>query len=180
MRKIAVSVCAIMAAVLSCSSCCVGQFAAINKCIDFNNNLTNNKIVNAVVSYFLLPFEFSIGGFLDILIGNTVEFWNGSNPFAATQTIQGEDGNLYALTPNGNGGYVITCEATQQSLELSFDRQSRTWSAAQNGQEQKLFTMTDENSMVVYAADGEHTVALDEAGLQTCKQLLTGHCYELN
>lgn len=180
MRKIAISVCAIMATVLSCSSCFVGQYAVINKCIDFNNSLTGNKFVNAVVAYFLVPFEFSIGGLLDTLIGNTVEFWNGSNPFAATQMIQGEDGNLYALTPNGNGGYVITCEANQQSMTFNFDKQTRTWSAAQNGQEQKLFTMTDENTMVVYAADGEHTLALDEAGIQTCKQLLTGHCYELN
>lgn len=150
----------------SLTSCFVGSYSCLNKCWNFNNTMTGNKYVNAIVSYVLAPFEFSIGGFLDTVVLNTIEFWTGSNPLAATQIVTGQDGQLYAVAPNAEGGYTVTCQQTGQQMEYLFDQETRTWTAAFDGQEVKLFTLTDDQHAVVAMADGqEMNVTLDEQGL---------------
>ena len=42
-----------------------------------------------------------------MIILNTVEFWTGSNPLQAATTVQGQNGHLYTISPDQNGGYVI-------------------------------------------------------------------------
>ena len=150
----------------SLTSCFVGSYSCLTKCWNFNNTMTGNKYVNAIVSYVLAPFEFSIGGFLDTVVLNTIEFWTGSNPLAATQIVTGQDGQLYAVSPNGEGGYLVTCQQTGEQMQYLFDQETRTWTAAFDGQEVKLFTLTDEQHAVVAMADGQEIdVTLNEQGL---------------
>lgn len=161
----------VAALLLACSaptltSCFVGSFSCLNKMWAWNTNLTGNKYVNAILSYVLSPFEMLIGGLLDPLVFNTIEFWTGSNPLAATQMIQGENGMLYAVAPDANGGYIVTCQQTGQQMQYLFDQETRTWSAAFEGMEVKLLSMVDEQNAVAYVDGQALAVTLDEQGIE--------------
>lgn len=161
-----------LAAAPTLTSCFVGSYSCLNKMWEWNNNLTGNKYLNAILAYVLAPFEFTIGGFLDPLIFNTIEFWTGSNPMAATQIVTGQDGLLYAVAPNGQGGYTVTCQQTGQQMEYIFDQQNRAWSAAFDGMNVKLFTLTQEPSVVLCSFNGqEMNVSLDEQGLMALEAI---------
>lgn len=148
------------------TSCFVGSFSCTNAMWQWNSTLTDNKFVNAIVAFILAPFEGMIGGLVDPLIFNTIEFWTGSNPLSATQTVMGKDGMLYAVAPDSNGGYIVTCQQTGQQMQYLFDKESRTWSAAFDGMEVKLLQMVSQTEANVYMADGQQmNVSLDADGL---------------
>lgn len=168
----------VAALLLACSaptmtSCFVGSFSCTNKLWNLNN-LTGSEIVNAVIGFILGPFETSIGVTLDTIIFNTYEFWTGSNPLAATRVMQGNDGQLYAVSPDGNGGYNVVNQETGEQMQYAFDKQTRTWSIVANGTEVKLFAMTDENNVTAYVNGQELTVSLDEQGLAMLQQAQDG------
>lgn len=154
------------------TSCFVGSFSCLNKMWEWNQNLTGNKYIDAILAFVLAPFEFSIGGFLDPVLFNTIEFWTGSNPLAATQVVKGQNGQLYAVAPDANGGYVVTCQQTGQQMQYLYDSESRTWSAAFDGMEVKLMTIVDAENAVVYMTDGQQMdVALNDEGIKALEQL---------
>lgn len=181
MKKIKITVCAILASMsLMCSSCAVGSFAVLNKCYEFNNTITPNKYINAVVSFFLYPFETGIGGFIDTVILNTVEFWTGSNPLAEVVTVKATDGTYYAVAPTENGGYSITNQANGQTLALNFEKGSRTWTAECDGMSKKLITLVDENNAIVYDAEGNaKNITLDEVGVMACQQIAASSNFDM-
>lgn len=149
------------------SSCFVGSFAAFKACTKFNNTLTGNKIVNAIVAYVLFPFETSIGlGLIDCVFLNTIEFWTGSNPLAESVTVKASDDALYAVAPSQDGGYTITNKGTNAELNLVFDEYSKTWSAECAGVSQKLMTMVDENNAIVYYEGRPMNVELSQEGVE--------------
>ena len=175
MKKNFVLVAAALACTSMFSSCAVGSFSALNWCFNFNNTLTPNKYVNAVVSWILSPFEFMIGGFADMIILNTVEFWTGSNPLQAATTVQGQNGHLYTISPDQNGGYVILDNTTEQQMALLFDKDSRTWTAEFDGMSTRVITLVDEQNAIVYTQSGEAmNITLDEAGLLACQNAVLG------
>ena len=90
------------------SSCFVGKYGLWNKYISWQNNMTNNKYVNAIVGLILVPIVGSICTLVDVLVLNSIEFWSGTNPMAAnnigkTQQVMGQDGRYYAVTTLKNG-----------------------------------------------------------------------------
>lgn len=154
------------------TSCFVGSYSCLNKMWAWNNSLTDNKYLNAILAYVLAPFEFSIGGLLDPVLFNTIEFWTGSNPLASTQMVMGQDGQLYAVASDGKGGYVVTCQETGQQIQYLFNAQEREWTAAFDGMEVKLFKMTDDPSVVLCTMNGqEMNITLDEQGLMALQDM---------
>lgn len=94
MKKISLKVAAcFLAANFLFSSCFVGKYALWNKYINWQNNMTSSKFVNAIVGFFLVPIVGGICQFVDILVLNTIEFWSGNNPMASnigkTQQVMG-------------------------------------------------------------------------------------------
>ena len=65
------------------SSCFVGKYGLWNKYIDWQNHMTSNKFVNAIVGFILVPIVGSICTLCDVLVLNTIEFWSGDNPVAS-------------------------------------------------------------------------------------------------
>lgn len=145
MKKCAYLVAAVLMAV-QLSSCAIGSYACFNKVNDFNTNLTGNKFVNGVVGYFLAPIDLGVAGFLDVVIFNTMEFWTGSNPMAATQIVTGEDGMHYALATDKKGGYTVTCQETGKVVDARFDQYARTWTIMSEGEVVSQFAMTSPTS----------------------------------
>lgn len=130
------------------SSCAIGSYACFNKVNDFNTNLTDNKFVNGIVGYFLAPIDLGVAGFIDVVILNTMEFWLGSNPLAATQVVTGEDGLHYAIASDKKGGYIVTCKETGKEVDCLFDQYARTWSIQSEGETISQFAMTSNHSFV--------------------------------
>lgn len=156
------------------SSCAVGSFSAMNWCFNLNNTLTGNKYLNAVIGFILSPFEFTIGGFVDCVILNTVEFWTGSNPMAATEVVLGTDGTYYAITPDKNGGYLITNQTTGQELALQFEASTKTWTAVFEDNKVQLFSLKDENHAIVNTPNGQTMeISLNEAGLVAYNEMMS-------
>lgn len=158
------------------TSCFLGTFSCMNSMLEWNENISDNRYIAALVSIVLGPVELSIGSLLDIVIFNSMEFWTGSNPMAATEVVGGQDGNTYAIAPNGKGGYLVTCQQTGQQMEYLFDAYTRTWSASMEGQTVKLFTLTTPHTAQVYGQHGDIlTVSLSREGLYACQQAFTDH-----
>jgi hypothetical protein len=57
--------------------------------------MTNNKFVNAIAAFILVPNAGTISTLCDVLVLNSIEFWSGSNPIASnvgkTRQVMGED-----------------------------------------------------------------------------------------
>lgn len=149
------------------TSCYIGSFGCLNKMLEWNEGMTDNRYISALIAVVIGPIEFMVGGFLDIVIFNTMEFWTGSNPVAATQIVQGQDGRLYAIAPNAEGGYIVTCQQTGQQVEYLFDAQTHTWSLRCEGETMELFTMTapDEAQVRIPGSDDLMAISLDEQGI---------------
>ena len=82
MKKLTLSVCAIMLAGAFLFSSCIGSFALSNKVLSWNQQI-GNKFVNEIVffGFWILP-VYEITMLADAVILNSVEFWSGSNPIA--------------------------------------------------------------------------------------------------
>ena len=157
--------------IVTFNSCAVGSFKTLNACWDFNNSVSSNKYLNAIIGFILIPFEVTIGGFCDVVIFNSVEFWTGSNPLAATKIVHGNDGTDYAISPMKGGGYMIKNLATNAKMELQFEASTRTWTAVTENVSVKLFSLVDDSHAIVYLPTGESMeVALTEEGIMAYKE----------
>lgn len=173
MKKNSIMIVALLATSSLTQSCAVGSFSALNTVYRLNTNMTNNKYVNAIVSFVIYPFETYVGGIIDLLILNTIEFWTGSNPLKPTQLVKNRQGHACTVAPTANGGYIITNMATDQIVNLIFEEATRTWSIDIDGVVSKLMTLVDKDNAIIYTIDGKcHHISLDEEGVENCRQLI--------
>lgn len=156
------------------TSCFVGSFGCMNKMFEWNYEVSDNRYIAALIGIILGPIEFAVGGFLDTVIFNSMEFWTGSNPMASTQVVQGSDGQFYAVASNGQGGYTVTCQQTGERVEYLFDAQTHTWSLDLDGQCIKLFTLTAPNEAQVYVTGMGQTMSinLDQEGIMAYEAMV--------
>lgn len=69
---------------------CYGSFNLTKKVYNWNGSLGNKWVVELVfLACYVVP-VYSIAGFIDVVILNTIEFWTGNNPMAST--IKSDDG----------------------------------------------------------------------------------------
>ena len=82
MKKVSLKVIVCLLAGSIMFSSCIGSFSLFNKYAAWQKDMTNNKFINAIVGFFLMPIVGGITLFVDYVILNTVEFWSGENPVA--------------------------------------------------------------------------------------------------
>ena len=145
-KKLVVAAAVLLSGSLMFSSC-IGSFGLTNKLFSWNKGV-GEKWVNEVV---FVAFE----------------FWTGSNPMADNvKHIKGENGN-YLVESNQNG-YVITDEATQEKVELTYNSEENSWAV----EGVTFMTFVDDNHVSVYAGEGEMvTIEKSEAGLMAYKAM---------
>ncbi len=181
MKKISLSVAAlVMAGSMLCSSC-IGSFALFNGYEKWQCNMTGSKIVNGIVGLILQPIVGSITLFVDAVVLNTIEFWSGSNPLAANteQQIQGADGRYYLVRTTRNG-YKITAPDGEVTY-LRHDKKTDSWNLVQNGESRELFRYNADGTIQATLQSGETiTVSNDEAGLQAVQQAVVADSYFAN
>ena len=88
---------ALVAIFLPVSTGCFGQFALTRKVYRFNRDLSGDRWIRWFGFLLMnVVWIYAAAGAIDLGFANSIEFWGGSNPFAA-----GEWGTRYAYGPNG-------------------------------------------------------------------------------
>jgi len=101
---------------------CYGSFAFTKKVYDFNGQISNKWVNEAIFFVFGGPvYGFTV--FADAVVLNTIEFWTGSNP-VASNTLEQQDqaGNKLIATKIPGGALeltVIKADGTVNSMTLT-------------------------------------------------------------
>ena len=164
---------------LLCSSVtftsCIGSFRLSNKVLSWNKQVSNSKFVNEVVffCFWVLP-VYEVTAIADILVVNSIEFWSGDNPLAENEiekSVHGQKGEY--LVRYKRNGYRIINRNTKTSVDLIYDKESKTWSAMAKNKPVEFMTFLDDNTVRVYLPGGKTmNVELSESGVATFKDLI--------
>ena len=84
-----------------------------------------------------------------------------------TQQVQGKDGLIYAVTTLKNG-YEIKTPAGETVL-LSYNKDSNSWSMTQNGQTQEIFRFNADGTISATMNNESRVFALTEQGVNEAR-----------
>lgn len=161
MKKFKIAVAAILLAGTSMTfSSCLGSFQMTKNVISWNKQV-GNKFVNELVfvAFWILPvYEFT--SLADLLVINSIEFWNGENPIkpiASTKSIKTENGN-YRIDCDKKG-YTITNESTREKTRMEFIEDSNSWAVIGSDNQPHVFmTFIDQEHVKMIKANGEFDI----------------------
>jgi hypothetical protein len=174
MKKISlkVAVC-LLAGNFLLSSCFVGQYGLWNKYIGWQNKMTDNKYVNAIVGFILVPIVGTICTLADVTVLNSIEFWTGDNPIHAnigkTKQVMGSDGRYYAVTYLKNGYEVKAPNG--DVTNFIHDAETDSWSMEQNGVKKEIFRFNGKNSIKSFINGESKEFTLNEAGVYEARMM---------
>lgn len=134
MKKKSLKVAALLLCGALLTSSCIGSFSLFNNYEKWQCSMTENKFVNAIVGFFLQPIVGGVCLFVDALVLNSIEFWTGDNPVAATgkvQKVMGEDGVLYTITTTKTGYEVKSPDG--KIVLFNHDADTDSWTMTRNG-----------------------------------------------
>ena len=162
-----------------CSSC-IGSFKLWNGLKEWNQGI-GNKFVNELVFIALniVPVD-GVAYFADVVVLNTIEFWSGSNPVASNEVkeVKGENGN-YLVASNENG-YTITNKEDNQSLDLVYNKENKSWNAVTESENFELVKMNDDGTATINMQNGTSmTVTPDSEGIASVRAASMGVSFAL-
>ena len=162
-----------------CSSC-IGSFKLWNGLKEWNQGI-GNKFVNELVFIALniVP-VYGVAYFADVVVLNTIEFWSGSNPVASNEVkeVKGENGN-YLVASNENG-YTITNKEDNQSLDLVYNKENKSWNAVTESENFELVKMNDDGTATINMQNGTSmTVTPDSEGIASVRAASMGVSFAL-
>ena len=162
-----------------CSSC-IGSFKLWNGLKEWNQGI-GNKFVNELVFIALniVP-VYGVAYFADVVVLNTIEFWSGSNPVASNEVkeVKGENGN-YLVASNENG-YTITNKDDNQSLDLVYNKENKSWNAVTESESFELVKMNDDGTATINMQNGTSmTVTPDSEGIASVRAASMGVSFAL-
>lgn len=179
MKKVNVKVLALAMAGTLVMNSCIGSFSLFNKYAKWQCTMSDNKFLNAIVGFILMPIVGSITLVVDSLVLNTIEFWTGENPMAdnigKTQKILGGDGRYYAVKTLKDGYEITTPDG--QIVKFLYDKQNDAWLQVQNGETKEMFRFNGDGTIKVTTPEGQMDVALNEAGLYQVQMTVSGGNY---
>ena len=151
-------------------SSCIGSFKLWHGVKEWNEGL-GNKFVNELVFIALniVP-VYGVAYFADVVVLNTIEFWTGSNPSASNEVkeVKGENGT-YLVQTNENG-YTITNKADNQSMDLVYNKENKTWSAVTGTESVDLIQLNDNGTATINMQNGTFmTVVPDMQGVASVR-----------
>ena len=154
---------------LLCSSC-IGSFKLWSGLKEWNQGI-GNKFVNELVFIALniVP-VYGVAYFADVVVLNTIEFWTGSNPVASNEIkeVKGEHGN-YLVASNENG-YTITNKEDNQSLDLVYNKDNKSWNAVTESESFELVKMNEDGTATINMQNGTSmTVVPDSEGIASVR-----------
>ncbi len=117
------------------STGCFGEFQLTRKLYSWNDSATDNKFVKTLLFYAMAIVPvYAVGGFLDVVVFNLIEFWGGSNPLAMNDgeveerqfAYNGEEYNMI-VTKNQFTVIPLTGDKAGERQVLRFDPEIYTW-----------------------------------------------------
>tara|TARA_R110002049_G_scaffold271718_2_gene448938 strand:- start:3299 stop:3865 length:567 start_codon:yes stop_codon:yes gene_type:complete len=155
-----------MAALLLTQTGCLGTFAVTKNLLEFNNSVTNDKIVNNLIFWAMniVP-VYSIAVLVDAVVLNLIEFWTGTNPIAMNEG----DIQEQFITHNGVD-YKVTATKNQFQFEkvvgnelvdlgaVAFTSDDMVWNYEYNGEVNPIVQINDDNSVTYFTENGTATV----------------------
>lgn len=163
-------VCAVLAGSMLFTSC-IGSFKLWNNLKDWNQDVSNSKFVNELlfIALHIVP-VYEIAYLADALVLNSIEFWSGSNPVASNETkeVKGENGD-YLVTTTENG-YTITHKGDNQSMNLVYNEETKTWNAVTATENIELIRMNENGTVSLNMQNGTSmTVMPDMQGVASAR-----------
>jgi len=148
---------------------CYGSFQLIQKVHKFNGTF-GNKFVNELgfLVMNIIP-VYGVAGFIDVVVLNTIEFWSGKNPAAASNdtvvpldeksslTLRGEDGTI-TLTSRTEAGVTKYVFEKGTDGTLVKDMQGKTLARC---------AMTPDGGMKIYDGSGKFIAECSAAQVQS-------------
>lgn len=142
----------------SATTGCIGKsntFCLFNGVLKWNKTASDNEWINELIFLGLniIP-VYGISLFADVIVFNSIDFWTGDNPMKGlVSNVEGTDeqGNAYAIVPNGNGTATLTykdqvCTLTRNGDAVAVSKDGvYLGSFAQNG---SLITFTGADGTV--------------------------------
>lgn len=164
---------------LLCSSC-IGSFKLWGGLKEWNQGI-GNKFVNELVfiALHIVP-VYEVAYFADVVVLNTIEFWTGSSPIASNEVkeVKGENGN-YLVASNENG-YTITNKEDNQSLDLVYNKENKSWNAVTESESFELVKMNDDGTATINMQNGTSmTVTPDSEGIASVHAASMGVSFAL-
>ena len=90
-----------------------------------------------------------VASFADVLVLNSIEFWTGSNPVAASNEVKvvknnaGENVQISAI----ENGYSLTNGTNE--LQLIYNEAEMTWNAVYENQSTEIVKIIDDNNALL-------------------------------
>ncbi len=173
MKKINLQVVVLLLIGCLATSSCIGSYSLFKKYTSWQLRMTNNKYVNAIVSWFLDIICIPVTLLVDNLVLNTIEFWSGENPIQAnigkTKTVIGEDGKTYAVTTLKDG-YEVKNE-NGEVVNFTHNSDTDSWSVEQNGEKKELFRYNGDGTIQTEINGESKTLSLNEAGVYQARMM---------
>ena len=145
---------------------CFGSFELVKKIYDFNDGISDNKIVKTLFFYLLniIP-VYGISALLDVVIFNLIEFWGGSNPLAMEageieEQLMTVNGKVYKVTATKNKmsfAQLINGDAVDMG-DLVFSDESKSWNFEKDGVSEELVSINADNTVDFATAEGVQNV----------------------
>ena len=162
-----------------CSSC-IGSFKLWGGLKEWNQGI-GNKFVNELVfiALHIVP-VYEVAYFADVVVLNTIEFWTGSSPIASNEVkeVKGENG-IYLVASNENG-YTITNKEDNQSLNLVYNKENKSWNAVTESENFELVKMNDDGTATINMQNGTSmTVTPDSEGIASVRAASMGVSFAL-
>ena len=141
---------------------CYGSFSLTKKVYNWNGSFGNKWVSELVfLACYVVP-VYSIAGFLDVVILNSLEFWTGSNPVASSVTSQ--DGTTVAFNQEKNEmtvsyagkSFTITREEGKSTVK---DANGTVLAHAVSNADGSM-TITDANGTVLNTVSGSDVSAM--------------------
>ena len=135
--------------------------------------MSKHKFVNELVffCFWVVP-VYEVTTIADLLVVNSIEFWDGSNPLAQVEqekNIKGKKAEY--LVRYKTNGYRILNRRTNTSVDLIYDKEHKTWSAMSKGKAVEFMTFVDDNKVKIYLPKGKTMeVELSESGMEQFRQ----------
>jgi len=167
---------------------CIGSFSAFNGLREWNENVTDNKFGNEIIfiALWVIP-VYQIASLGDLVIFNTIEFWDGTNPIAMEEgdkeekIVKGKK-STYAITATKNKFKIKVVKGKHlgTTSELVYETNDQSWSLVKESGEKIKLTSLKKGFRMVHLPNGSSFELNEAMNMETKKIYVKSKLYDYN
>jgi len=160
---------------------CIGSFSAFNGIKDWNQSVTDNKFGNELIflALWIIP-VYQIAAFGDLVVFNTIEFWDGTNPIAMnegekeTKVVKGKK-STYAVTATKNKFHIEIIEGKHKGsiTELAYETSDKSWNLIKKEGKKIKLTSLKKGIQMVHMPNGSSFEIYDNMNKNVAKDYIS-------